>query len=219
LESIVDDASAPAPQFQPEMPRIPGVGKSEHKIAPRTILIIVVAVAVALAGGGTWSVLHRRPVTSAPTVADLPAAPVVPAPAAASGGDPAAIASLDELGAPWSSKQFTFIDPATHVTSDAIVVNLPGNKYWAFSLTAPYSTCALQYVTDLGALASRYRFRATHPMVVNSCDGTIYDLLRAGPSPEGALVRGEIVSGSGIRPPLAIEVHARGRYLYSGRME
>jgi len=202
------------------MPRIPGVGKPGRKIDPRTLFIIVVAVAVALAGGGAWSVLHRRSgAKSASTVADLPAAPVVPPPASTPNGDPGAIASLDELRAPWSSKQFTFVDPLTQVTSDAIVVNLPGNKYWAFSLTAPYSSCDLQYVTDLGALASRNRFRATHPMVVNGCDGTIYDLLRSAPSPEGALVRGEIVSGSGIRPPLAIEVHARGRYLYAGRME
>lgn len=215
----MSDASAPGPHFQPEMPRIPGVGKPGLKIAPLTLLVVALAAAVVLAGGVAWSVLHRRPVKSAPTVADSPPAPVVPPPAAAPGGDPGAIASLDELSAPWSSKQFTFVDPLTQVTSAAIVVNLPGNKYWAFSLTAPYSSCELQYVTDLGALAGRYRYRAAHPMVVNGCDGTIYDLLRSAPSPDGALVRGEIVSGSGIRPPLAIEVHARGRYLYAGRME
>lgn len=42
-------------------------------------------------------------------------------------------------------------------------------------------------------------------MVVDSCTQTIYDPLSYG-STHGALVRGQVVSGAGLRPPLAVEI-------------
>ena len=100
-----------------------------------------------------------------------------------------------------------------------MIVHLPDGSYWAFSLREPFGTCELDYVTDLEKLRSDYNVRASHPMVVNSCNRTIYDLLRYGGSSDGGLVRGDGVEGAGIRPPIAIEVRVEGKHLIAVRME
>jgi hypothetical protein len=56
-------------------------------------------------------------------------------------------------------------------------------------------------------------------MVVNSCSHTVYDLLRYGGPSDGGLVRGEVVQGTAIRPPMAIEVRVAGKQLVAVRME
>jgi hypothetical protein len=55
-------------------------------------------------------------------------------------------------------------------------------------------------------------------MLVSPCDQTVYDLLRYGFSSAG-LVRGDIVQGSGIRPPMAIEIRQHGNEVVAVRME
>ena len=75
----------------------------------------------------------------------------------------------------------------------------------------PFGECQLQYITDLGQLAADYGFRAEHPMVVNPCTHAVYDLMRyGGGAPNGGLVRGDIVEGAGVRPPMAIEMSLLG---------
>jgi hypothetical protein len=188
------------------------------------------AAALALTGSIAWWVHHHRGgVRSSRKLADPSAIPAtsansLPQDAAHSTVGRSAVANLDELAQPWASKEFTFVDPATHQSAPAIAVHLPASPghqdvYWAFSLMVPYSRCELKYVTDLDELATRYRYSAAHPMVVNQCAGTVYDLLRVGSTPVGALVRGEIVSGAGIRPPIAIELRVEGRYLFADRIE
>jgi len=94
-----------------------------------------------------------------------------------------------------------------------------GESFWAFSLNTPFSRCQLQYVTDLSALSQRFAYPATHPMVVSECDGTIYDPLKMATLSDGSWVRGDIVRGGGIRPPIAIQVRVRGHELVAARME
>ncbi len=96
----------------------------------------------------------------------------------------------------------------------------PGDSasYWAFSLQAPFGRCELDYATDLAKLSSEYGYRASHPMVVDACNGTVYDPLTLG-NVGGAWVRGEIVQGSGIRPPLSIEVRVERGRVIATRME
>jgi hypothetical protein len=135
------------------------------------------------------------------------------------------VAAVEELEKPWASKKFVFRKPFSGETSPAMVVRLPGGaaggsaSYWAFSLQAPFERCELEYVTDLGSLASQYGYRARHPMVANPCSGSIYDPLRLGTLPTGAWVRGEVVQGSGVRPPIAIEIHMRAGHLVATRIE
>ena len=223
-------------RFKPAMPRIPGVndGPSAQEDAPRVSgpipLRIVVPLAAALAVGAVmgWLTLRApRPTSTAPAAPASGAPPTSAAPGTAlmTPDGPAAVAALPELAKPWSSKQFLFRKRFTNETLPAVVVRLPrgaANRsaaYWAFSLQAPYGRCELEYVTDLSKLAHQYRFRARHPMVGDPCSGTLYDPLRLGTLLSGAWARGEVVQGSGIRPPVAIEVRVEGNQLIATQIE
>jgi hypothetical protein len=93
-------------------------------------------------------------------------------------------------------------------------------SYWAFSLNAPFGNCRLEYVTDLAKLKTDYGFgAATHPMVGNPCGRTVYDPLKMMNIPGGVWVRGAIVQGSDLRPPLGIEVEVRDKQILAARME
>jgi hypothetical protein len=235
--------------FQAEMPRIPGVNDAgsaapqpkpvgwEIAGSPRAALPrwAFLACAAALAIGlGLWA-LHASRSKRAPEIpsdAETQAAPVgeVAEPANAARGSltpsgATIVASVGELSKPWAAKRFTFVNPLSHENVPAMIVRLPAGTanrregYWAFSLKAPFKTCELNYLPDLAQLASRYAIRANHPMVVAECDGTVYDPLRLTTVAEGAWVRGEIVRGSGIRPPLAIDIEVQGNAIVADRME
>jgi hypothetical protein len=131
---------------------------------------------------------------------------------------PGPIATTAEMSKTWSSKRFLFRAPQTADDVPAMVVKLPGDVLWAISMRAPFGTCDLEYVTNLQKLASQYQLTADHPMVADSCTHTVYDLTRYGSGPNG-VVRGAIVKGEGIRPPIAIEVRARGKEVVVTRIE
>ena len=133
------------------------------------------------------------------------------------------IGTLYELAAPWSSKAFRFVDPKTQQSVPAMVIHLPGPpaepSFWAFALTNPLSRCQLQYVTDLSVLSQRFAYSAQHPMVVSDCDAVLYDPLKMATLPDGSWVRGDIVRGGGIRPPISIQTELHGRDVIAKRME
>jgi len=131
---------------------------------------------------------------------------------------PGIIATTRELAKPWSARRFLF---RTSVSADpvpAMVFRLPNGQYWGISMIEPFGTCELEYVTDPGVLESEYGFRANHPMVGDPCTHTVYDLLQYD-SGDGGLVRGAIVHGAGIRPPMAIEIEISGKEVRAVRME
>jgi hypothetical protein len=131
---------------------------------------------------------------------------------------PGPIATTTEMSKTWSSKRFLFRAPETADDVPGMVVKLPGDVLWAISMRAPFGTCDLEYVTNMQKLATQYQLTADHPMVVDSCTHTVYDLTRYGAGPNG-VVRGAIVKGEGIRPPIAIEVRARGKEVVATRIE
>jgi hypothetical protein len=56
--------------------------------------------------------------------------------------------------------------------------------------------------------------------VGDPCNHTVYDLLRyGGGATSDDLVRGVIVQGNGIRPPMAIEIKVQGKNVVAGRSE
>jgi hypothetical protein len=130
-----------------------------------------------------------------------------------------AVATTDELSKPWASKKFVFVKPFTNEQVNAIVIRLPDEGLWAFSLQEPYGNCELEFVTDLAKLASQYGYRAAHPMVGNPCNGTVYDPLKVGPLGADTWARGEVVKGSGLRPPISIDVKVTGRSIIADRIE
>jgi hypothetical protein len=128
------------------------------------------------------------------------------------------VATADELAKPWAAKHFTFHDYITGAMVPALVVHLPTGDYWGFSMTEPFGTCALEYVTDLDRLDTFYGFHATHPMVGDPCQHSVFDLLQYG-GPPSAEVRGALVHGTGMRPPLAIEIEQSGKDILATKIE
>ncbi len=131
---------------------------------------------------------------------------------------PGEVATTNQLEKVWSSQRFTFHNVLTSEDVPAIVVHLPSGIYWGFSLREPFGTCELEYITDMAKLQNEYHFRAEHPVVGDTCNRSVFDLTKYGTGPNG-LVRGEIVQGSAVRPPLAIEIRTKGNQLIAVRME
>ena len=210
----------------PVMPRIPGVNDKPAgaQVQLKPLITVIVAALFCAAGFAVW-LSHRRQEDQKSSASEAVASPAASlsdsSSAAKSEIDPNVIAKVDELARPWSSKKFTFADPQSHNNVDAVAIRLPGagESFWAFSLNTPFSRCQLQFITDLSALSQRFAYPATHPMVVSECDGTIYDPLKMATLSDGSWVRGDIVRGGGIRPPIAIQVQVRGQELVAARME
>jgi hypothetical protein len=223
--------------FKPPEPNIPGVPPAANKyvaasgpqigkfnlsaIPPLAWIITAVAGVVIIgsglafhlirAGSGEAAVSHAAPLAAPPAAKPAKPKRVLPV-------GPGVIATTDELKQTWSAKRFLFPDSVTGQSDEAMVVRLPRGEYWGFSLQVPFGKCELEYVSNLEVLRRDYQFNADHPMVVNPCDHTVYDLLRYGSSSAG-LVRGDIVQGTGIRPPMAIEIRERGKDIVAVRME
>lgn len=231
--------------FKPEQPQIPGVRptRAESRDTDPTIpssstpsasrppygrvvlLLAVVGVIVLLfLAGGFWFWKARELSNSNARVAaavDLPKPKTAPFPAISNlPVAPGTIGSTAELVKPWSSKRFLFRSSLSNKPVPAMVVRLPNGQYWGFSLREPFGTCELEYVTNLRKLAADYHFHASHPMVGDPCTHAVYDLAQYGAgAPDGGLVRGAIVHGTGIRPPMAIEIVVQDKRIRAVRME
>jgi hypothetical protein len=102
---------------------------------------------------------------------------------------------------------------------DAVVPDGPIQAATAEELLEPYGRCDLEFVTDVGQLAKQYGYRASHPMVASPCSGTVYDPMKVGEIGDNVFVRGEIVHGSGLRPPTSIDVLEKGSSIIADRIE
>jgi len=142
-------------------------------------------------------------------------------PAAAKSSDnlavaPGPIAKVSEMKQAWATKTFLFRKTDGEAVP-ALLVRLPGDTYWAIALRAPYESCTLE-LASVAKLRSEYNMEAKYPMIVDPCTHAVFDLTQYGSGPNG-LVRGAIVAGLALRPPLAIEVEVKHGELIALRME
>ncbi len=197
-----------------------GVARPDTQRLPQ-IAGIAIAVVVSVAIGVLWFRSRSR-VTTNPSpdtqVVEQPAAPL-PKPITPIHEGPSVAATVEELSKPWAARKFDFVKPITQENVHAMVIRLPDGGLWAFSLQGPFNRCELEYVTDLAALASQYQFNAVHPMVVSPCDKTVYDPMKIDDVGGNTWVRGQIVQGNSLRPPLSIEVTVRGPSIIAERIE
>ena len=224
----------PSGRFKTDMPQIPGVSAQGVRPQPGFKLVRLVGFLAALVFSLVCVRLLMRP--KAPEAAPLTPPPQIEVPAPATDANAAlpqatesepGIASVEEMAAPWASKDFLYRNRISGENVPAVLVRLPtasrsqSASYWAFSLNAPYGNCRLEYVTDLGKLRSDYGFRvAKHPMVGNPCSRTVFDPLKMMNIPGSVLwVRGAIVQGSDLRPPLGIEVEIHDKQILAARIE
>jgi len=220
------------------MPQIPGLDKPAAAARPAGF-IAGLSPAVRLASGIGFilfvgllcALIFLRPKRVEHVQAEPAPQIVVPAPADTPPPPPVAteaqpvIATVAEMAAPWSSKAFFFYNRLTGTNVPALLVRLPGgsassaNSYWAFSLEVPLGRCQLEYLTDVHKLASDYGFRSKRPMIGDPCSRTVFDPLRLTNRPGNIWVRGAIVQGSDLRPPLAIEIKIQGNEISAVSIE
>lgn len=225
--------------FKPQQPRIPGVSESakvaQNSAPPKftdssknkkaeglpAIWVAFIVLALVICIGVAWWT-YRSFAKEVATVEkmDTPAPIVEEKPKAEERMPigPGEVATTNQLEKVWSSQRFMFRNTLTSEQFPAMLVHLPNGVYWGFSLREPFGTCELEYVTDLAKLRDEYHFRADHPMVGDTCNRTVFDLTQYGTGPNGQ-VRGEIVQGSAVRPPMAIEIRTKGNQLIAVRME
>jgi hypothetical protein len=220
-------------RFKAESPKIPGVGELQPKKPGLSSihLAAIAAVVLLVAALTIYWIASRKGKTnvkaSAPAELQLPTE--TPSPAAAP-APPAntdqVIATVTEMAKPWSSKEFVYRDALSVLTREAILVRLPkgsatqSSGYWAFAMNAAYGNCKLEYLTDMSRLREEYGYRlATHAMVGDPCSRSVIDPLKLSVMPGNIWVRGGIVQGVDVRPPLEIEVVVKGQNIIANRME
>jgi hypothetical protein len=218
------------PKFDAAQPTIPGVPAQTHaedkpvrsiatKGQPPYLwacgggAIVVVIIAVFWWAHSVNSASHVAPQAATPVAA---AQAATPTPTQEIPVAPGPIATTMEMKDPWSSKKFLYRHTNGDV-SPGLLVHLRGDSYWAFSLREPFGTCDLE-LASVERLHDFYNLAAKYPMVGDPCTRAVYDLTRYDSGPNG-LVRGVIVSGTGPRPPLAIEVEVQGREIIASQSE
>ena len=246
-EVPAQDAPAPAPshpdaaaepkaaRFRADMPQIPGViaggpSRKAPSVNPAIPLGIGIAAVVLVALLGSRLISHPKP-----------AEPVVAAPPQIEVATPAIdpnsllphatatapeIASVAEMSKPWASKSFFFVNHLTGENVPAMLVRLPQGSansaegYWAYEVNVPFGNCKFEFITDLNHLTNDYGFQgARHPMVGNPCSRSVFDPTKMSEIPGNFWVRGTLVQGSDVRPPLGIELKIQNKNILALRME
>src|SRR6266852_6238575 len=230
---MANQPQPPSQRFKTDMPQIPGVSAQSATPQPGfkpVRLMGFLAGLVFCLLCVRWLMLPKTaeaPRVAAPPQIEVPA-PIPDASATlprATESQPG-IATVDEMAGPWTSKEFFYRNRLSGENVPAVLIRLQAGSgsqranYWAFSLTAPFGNCRLEYVTDLERLKTDYGFGAAkHPMVGNPCSRTVYDPLKMMNIPGSVWVRGAIVQGSDLRPPLGIEVEIHDKQILAARME
>jgi hypothetical protein len=234
-QTLADNVSPPKPRFSADMPNIPGVtGAAAQEQQDRTgtnwgRAAIAVGALLVLGSIGAWFMTrtthHETDAAAVPSLQPSPAVdelPALPVPRAATSNE---IGTADQFANPWSAKKFTYTRPLNGQQIPAIAIRLPGTNgrtaasYWVILLKSPFGNCPLEYISDTKEISSRFGFSASHPMIADACSNTLYDPTRMGTLPNGSWARGEIVQGTGYRPPLQIEIRLDGDKLISVRSE
>jgi hypothetical protein len=223
-------------RFKPDMPQIPGLsaqGTKPPKRSSNPFLLIggLAALVLVLVIAGTW-MFRSRPADTPAQTRPAPQIEVPTPPPDPTASFPHAtehnpqIATVADLAKAWSSQQFFFRNSVTGENVPGVIIRLPGEPgsqpsgYWALELKAPYGDCHLEYVDDLDKLKSDYDYRrATHPMVGNPCTRSVFDPLKLASMAGNVWVRGAIVQGSDVRPPLGVEIQIKEGRILAVRME
>jgi hypothetical protein len=223
----------PSERFKTEMPQIPGISGPGVRPAGNPAIKLVIgllALLLIVFVGARWAL---GPKHAAPRVAEQQPQIEVPAPAPdpssliphATDANPG-IADTTEMAKPWSTKDFFVRNRLTGENIPAILIRLPTGSasqirgYWAFAVKSPYGNCQLEYISDLAKLQGDYGFRAAkHPMVGNPCSHTVFDPLKLTNLPGDVWVRGAIVQGSDLRPPLGVDIRIDGKRILAIRAE
>lgn len=225
-----------APRFRADMPQVPGViaggpsrkGPSINPAIPLGIGIAAVLLVALLAARMISHPKAVEPIVAAPAPQIEVAAPAVDPDSLLPHATSTApeIASVSEMSKPWTSKAFFFVNHLTGENVPVVLVRLPQGSansaegYWAYEVNVPFGNCKFEFITDLNHLANDYGFQgARHPMVGNPCSHSVFDPTKMSEIPGNFWVRGTLVQGSDVRPPLGIELKIQNKNILALRME
>lgn len=223
----------PSDRFKADTPQIPGVPVSGRATGGNPAIKLVIgllAVLLVVFVGARWAVhpkqtemkaAEQQPQIEVPSPAPDPSTLLPHATDEAPG-----IATTTEMAKPWTSKPFFVRNGLTGENIASLLIRLPSGSasqatgYWAFATNSPYGNCKLEYITDVAKLQNEYGYAARHPMVGNPCSRTVFDPLKTANLPGNEVwVRGAIVQGSDLRPPLGVEIQVRGKDILAIRAE
>jgi hypothetical protein len=228
-----DSPTSPS-RFKADMPAIPGVANPtpvRHRNPLLPLILGMAALGLVLFLAMHW--FSRLQHSAKPARVEATPQIEVPAPPPdpnsllphANESNPA-IAEISDVSKPWSSLNFFIRDTITGENIPATLIRLPGgsptaaSSYWAFSRKSSYGDCQLEYITDMDKLLKDYDYRhATHPLVGNPCSRTLFDPLKTANLPGNIWIRGAIVQGGDIRPPLGVEIQIQGKQILAVRTE
>jgi len=231
---MMTEQSSPA-RFKADTPEIPGVSGPPPRFR-RSNPLLPLIIGLAVLGLGLFLAVrwlsHPRSAEQASRPQSAPQIEVPPPEPDPNSLLPHAdeahptIAQVGDFAKPWSSVDFFVRNKLTGENVPATIVRLPSGSagtvagYWAYARKAPYGDCQLEFITDLDKLRTDYGYRrATHPLVGNPCSHTLYDPLHTVNLPGNVWIRGAIVQGSDIRPPLGIEIKIQGKQIQAIRSE
>jgi hypothetical protein len=223
-------------RFKPEMPEIPGVhSTSASSKPPRLSPFLLLGIAALVLGlliiVGVRLLSHHRPAEQVkagpPAQIDVPPPPPDPDASLPHSTDAnRVIGGIADFQKPWSFADFFIRNAVSGEDVPATIVRLPSGSpsqptaYWAFSRKAIYGTCQLEYIRDLDKLRQEYGYKsATHPLVGNPCTRVLFDPLKTTNLPGNLWIRGAIIQGSDIRPPIGVEIQIQGKNVLATRTE
>jgi len=230
-----DGAPAAAGATAAEQPAPSGMEKllSQFRALPplaqygsgAVVLLLVVSLIAWMASGSGTAPDPAAPAAATGEPATLPpgSARVASAAAVEVVTLPAPVATTQEMSRPWTSKKFIVRQAGQR--TPAMLLRVPAgsagsaNGYWAFLLQSPFGRCELELMSDLEKLQSEYSYRAQHAMVVDPCSRAVFHPLRMGSIGQSTYVRGEVVQGSALRPPIAIDLRVERGQVIAVRTE
>ena len=217
------------------MPQIPGVsGPGVRRPSQNRVLRVMVGAAgvvlVCLLGSHFLLKSKAAPVPAVSAAASPPS-DLSPSPTDPSDSYPRStstapgVATIRDMEKPWSSRDFFFVNRSTGEEIPALLIHLPGgatyqsDTYWAIAMKAPYGRCQFEYVTDLAKHRQDNGYATGHPKVGNPCTRSLFDPLKRMNVLGNVWVRGAVVQGSDLRPPLGILIQVQGKNLLAIKME
>ena len=137
----------------------------------------------------------------------LASLPMLAAAKRATAGEEARLAVVDQAAftEPWAAVEFTFELEGERVP--AIVIRLPGERWYASSLICPHAKCVTRYFSDVTVARDTFDVAAQNPVLGCPCHFSVFDVANGG----------KVISGPAPGAPLQLSVEARDGKVFIDR--
>jgi arsenite oxidase small subunit len=116
-----------------------------------------------------------------------------------------AVADQSTLAETWAAVEFTFELEGERVP--AIVIRLPGERWYASSLICPHAKCVTRYFSDVTVARDTFDVATENPVLGCPCHFSVFDVANGG----------KVISGPAASAPLQLSVEARDGKVFVSR--